>query len=301
MAKPKSPLLSLGATGTIADTITFQKRHGITFARKTPIPQYRRSLAQQYQRWDYEDAIFFWRSLSDAQKQAYATAGSRLHLTAYAYCIRYYLRNLPDLIGRWRLDYITGAIQPDTSKQGNHGIVYGASPTTGLIDGCLSFDGLNDYVDCGTSPSLNLVGAFTLEFLIYPYETGIEKALFTRLASIYGAIQMITSIRITGANHFGYYNPNSGWKSFTTVLASFEQWQHIAYAYDGTNLRVFKDGVPSAPQATAPPTSQPTYYTYLGGPWGLTNYPQAFLDEVHFRNRLLSDAQILNHSQRRYP
>ncbi|GAJ14702.1 unnamed protein product, partial [marine sediment metagenome] len=50
MAKLKKPLLSLGARGTIADTLTFQKRQGIDLVKRKPVPSQPRTLPQMYQR-----------------------------------------------------------------------------------------------------------------------------------------------------------------------------------------------------------------------------------------------------------
>ncbi len=71
MAKPTSPLLSLGARGTIADTLTFQKRGLATIAREKPIPENPRSLAQLAQRQVYRDAISAWHALTAEAKEAW--------------------------------------------------------------------------------------------------------------------------------------------------------------------------------------------------------------------------------------
>ena len=71
MAKPKSPLLSLGARGTIADSLTFQKRGRATIAREKPIPENPRSVAQLAQRQVYRDAISAWRALTAEGKEAW--------------------------------------------------------------------------------------------------------------------------------------------------------------------------------------------------------------------------------------
>ena len=68
----------------------------------------------------------------------------------------------PNLIAHWKLDEGAGTAAND-SAGANNGTVYGAVWTTGRIDGALSFDGVNDYVDCGNNPSLDVgAGPFTL-------------------------------------------------------------------------------------------------------------------------------------------
>ncbi|MBA7591813.1 hypothetical protein ES708_33980 [subsurface metagenome] len=71
MAKPKSPLLSLGARATIGDSLTFQKRGQDTIAREKPIPKDPKSAAQLARRQTYRDAIDAWRALTADEKEAW--------------------------------------------------------------------------------------------------------------------------------------------------------------------------------------------------------------------------------------
>lgn len=101
MAKPKSPLLSLGARGTIADTLTFQKRGRAHFAREKPIPKDPKSPAQLIWRQIYKDAVAAWHALSQEEKEAWR--GVCPGLTAYQCFMRselkYPLPPLPIDIG----------------------------------------------------------------------------------------------------------------------------------------------------------------------------------------------------------
>lgn len=81
MAKPQHPLLSFGARGTIADTLTFQKRGNLTIARTKPIPKDPRSPAQLAQRQLYRDAVAAWHALSPEEQQEWR--GVCPGLTAY--------------------------------------------------------------------------------------------------------------------------------------------------------------------------------------------------------------------------
>ncbi|MBA7553234.1 hypothetical protein ES705_45823 [subsurface metagenome] len=81
MAKPKNPLLSLGARGTIADSLTFQKRGREHFARVKPIPKDPKSPAQLARRQIYRDAVAVWNALTPEEKEAWR--GICPGLTAY--------------------------------------------------------------------------------------------------------------------------------------------------------------------------------------------------------------------------
>jgi subtilisin family serine protease len=54
----------------------------------------------------------------------------------------------PDLVSWWRFDEGQGSIAYDSVGY-NDGTIYGATWTTGQIDGALEFDGVDDYVDVG--------------------------------------------------------------------------------------------------------------------------------------------------------
>ena len=71
MAKPKTPLLSMGARGSIGDTLTFQKRGRLTIARQKPIPTDPQTDLQLAQRQVYRDAVADWNALTPEEKDAY--------------------------------------------------------------------------------------------------------------------------------------------------------------------------------------------------------------------------------------
>ena len=58
----------------------------------------------------------------------------------------------PNLISWWKFDEGVGTIAYDSAGN-NHGTIYGATWTTGQIDGALSFDGVNDYVTVADNES----------------------------------------------------------------------------------------------------------------------------------------------------
>jgi len=158
----RNPLLSLGAKGTLAKTLTFQRIHRTNIVRHKPIPSDPRTLAQIYQRWDYQNFIAYWHTLTASEKQTWKSNASRHHMTGFAYWMRSCLLNLTDIAGRWRLDSIFNSKTPDSSKYLNHATVYGAYSLTGVVDKALYFDGGDDYLDCGDKVWLPVTDSFAL-------------------------------------------------------------------------------------------------------------------------------------------
>jgi len=73
-----------------------------------------------------------------------------------------------DLVGYWKLDDSEYAAS-DFSSYGNDGTIYGTADwTTGEINGALSFDGVENYVDCGNDDILDFSSEnFSISVWIY--------------------------------------------------------------------------------------------------------------------------------------
>jgi len=69
------------------------------------------------------------------------------------------------LIGWWKFDDTEGSTASDSSGNNHTGTLVGNpqwQPSGGKIGGALSFDGVDDYVDCGSDASLNITNAVTI-------------------------------------------------------------------------------------------------------------------------------------------
>lgn len=301
MSKPKSPLLSLGARGTIGDALTFQKRNRGTFVREKPIPAYRYTLPQAYQRWLYEDYAYLWRQQSAATRQEHATAGSRFHLTGFQYWMKYHLTNLPDIVSWWRLDEKAGAVAYDSSKKGHHGTIIGASPTDGIIDGAYYFDGLNDLIAIPPN-SLGVRNNFTILIAFNPSLDAGRQCLLR--AS--GELNFCISLNVHAPNIIEPYAVIGGivHSPFcATPYTSAEDWIEFALTKsDITGVRQFKNGVFHCADATATGDIDTTFTVSRLGAYspGTFDY-KGSIDKVMFLNRVLDDTEILRHSLRRYP
>lgn len=301
MAKTKTPFLSLGSSGTVGGVLTSQKSGGVTILRKTPVPTDPYSLAQAYQRWDYRDNAHLWTLLTDSQKQVYRTAASRYHITGFSLWMREHLKDLPALAGRWHLDEKSGATAHDSSRNTNHGTIFGSLPAAGIIDGAFSFDNIDDYIDCGTDPSLNPRNTLTYEFLFYPLQTYASLTaaagnLVTRNATI-----LLEWLRANGRVAGWARNKNNALTYFSgaTVLSPNTLY-HIAITLNLTFINLFINAVADmAPKAFLGPVfnlpNQPFYIHIPSKPVA------SLMDEVAIHSAELPLATIKRHSERRYP
>jgi hypothetical protein len=112
----------------------------------------------------------------------------------------------------------------------------------------LSFDGVNDYVNCGTDASLNITGPITVEVWLYfttaqlQYKRFVVKEWETSYNLGVGAA---TNSVLFGMAPNG--NINNTLQTGTVLTAG--AWNHVAGTWDGDTLRIFVNGEPMAKKA----------------------------------------------------
>ena len=143
-----------------------------------------------------------------------------------------------DLVGLWRFDGNTD----DSSDYGNHGTVFGGATydDPSPMGQALSFDGLDDYVGCGNDTSLNITNAITIEAWVKPsgFLTNPDHStIATKALAYYFQVDVDGYLRVYqyGTSPTGYHSSNNP--------ISLDVWQHVAYTYDGSNVRMFINGV----------------------------------------------------------
>lgn len=301
MAKPKNPLLSLGASGTIADTLTYQKRGQDTITRKKPIPTYRYTLPQAYQRWLYQDYAYLWTQQTPATKQEYATAGSRFHLTGFQYWMKYNLANLPDIVGRWHLDERSGAIAYDSSNNHNNGTIIGASPTTGLIAGAYYFDDINDTINCGTDPSLDLgVDSFDIECFIKTTDTDQYSYIVSKRSEPRAWV-----LRLSHGKPTLYLKSSAPWQTIQSPTSIADGLWHYLIGRINRDTNQGEVWVDNIKKANADISAHDSWDNpndlHISSFWMGVYFLGATLDQITLYSRNLDSVETLRHSERRYP
>lgn len=301
MAKTKTPFLSLGAKGTVGGVLTSQKRGRATLLRETPVPTDPYSLPQAYQRWLYQDYAYQWTLESETVKQTYRTQASRYHITGFSLWMREHLQDLPDIGGYYKMDDNLGATTKDSSRNGLDAIVIGASPAAGLIDGCFSFDGLNDTLNCGNSMLLNPISEISLEIFAYFTDLGTNRTLISRFDV---GVNLPYILERTVANKMQFIlgpAPNRWCTTITNIEK--DRWYHILATSDGRYSKIYLDGLldKTTDFLTYRDMQQSAINTYIASLDNNFQFMQGFLDHGFIYKRELDDVEALRHSQRRYP
>ncbi len=194
--------------------------------------------------------------------------------------------------GLWHFDEDSGTTVTDSSGNGNTGTYYGETFNDGTlkngpqwVDGkfgkALSFDGVDDYVDCGNDSSLNLDNEVTVEAWIKPIAVPSSgEGLASKADLSYGLTYY--------GNGQVYFYTYSGSHFSTTSLPTGE-WSHVVGTYDGTTRRLYVNGV-LKDEDNDPGLSLSSSAKFKIGYY--SGYFNGLIDEVRIYNRALSEAEI---------
>jgi len=196
------------------------------------------------------------------------------------------------LVGWWRFDEGAGTIAEDSSGYGNDGTIYGATWVDGKYGKALSFDGTDDYVDCGNAASLSPTNEETVIMWVKP-SAGYGE-LYPRLIAHDDYVRLYVYIdSATGRLHIHFYT-SGGIAGVTSSLSlGIDTWTHVAFLYDGDYMKLYLNGVLYATSAKVSGTINSAGTNLaIGNNLGKTRSFKGVIDEVRVYNRALSAAEI---------
>ncbi len=193
----------------------------------------------------------------------------------------------------------SGATVVDASGKGNHGMISGTtqtSRTSGKFDNALTFGGTK-YLTVPNSSSLDIGGTgLALSFFAKITNTGSDQVLIDKPwnATSFPAPYYQYGVEFTASSQMFtlYLGDTSGSSKTYNMSAPLGVWTHIAFTYDGANVKGYVDGVL---KFTTPGTFS---IQAKGNPLriGLDhigNQPtNGSLDEIRIYNRALSATEI---------
>ncbi len=172
-----------------------------------------------------------------------------------------------------------GAVLQDQSGQGNDGQIHGAKWVKSGQGYALLFDGKTDYVDCGNGATLDITGPITIQAWIHP-KLGNKPD-----AGILG--KSYDSYILT----YHKYNPhfylcNTG--NNVACPAGMDYWSHIAATFDGTTMRIYRNGQEIEFQESAYKQITHGKNFMIGCHASHTNFFSGIIDTMRVHNRALS-------------
>jgi len=207
-------------------------------------------------------------------------------------------------VGYWKFDEGSGQIAFDSSGYQNNCTLHGPTWTTGKIGNALSFDGVDDYVNCGNNTSLNVPDDYTIEMWIYnKTATNLYPTLFNRgfQSKTNGFFWYYTSGSPNNTDIKYQWSDGSNYhmEIFTNALPK-DTWTHAVFVFTNADkaLKLYTNGSQFSTTRIltgALPVNSGTLYL---GCYGSSSYFfSGLIDEVRIYNRALSADEILQHYQ----
>ncbi len=196
--------------------------------------------------------------------------------------------------GVWAFDEMSGSSTQDLSANNNTGWLQGPAWCAGVNGGALNFDGLNDYVTCGTDSTLDITGSLTIAAWISPRTMGGSGygRIVDKGTSSTGFTLFLD--KSSGTIAYAIYGgkvvrPRSG-------SVQLNIWQHVVVTYDNSThiLDFYIDGaMVDSVSYTTPPLSAAASPLIIG----MRSYDssRAFdgcIDDVHVYDKPLTASEI---------
>jgi hypothetical protein len=144
---------------------------------------------------------------------------------------------LEGLVARWTFDQVAGNTARDTAGK-HHATIYGPKRVNQGRGYALSFDGTDDYVDCGNSKSLGIGGPVSIEAWIKPTRKGHgEACLFGESLGSY----LITYYDTEICNWY-----IAGGDNGINAPVELNGWNHLVATFDGTKTYIWINGQQAA-------------------------------------------------------
>ncbi|MDD4924653.1 MAG: LamG domain-containing protein [Dehalococcoidales bacterium] len=215
------------------------------------------------------------------------------------------------LVGYWDFEERSGTTAYDSSDYANTGTltlgpswVSGVKPLAGGAEGgsALSFDGTNDYVDCGNGTSLGGMTQMSIEYWVKPpayngtnsyilyhgyWDTGYGTLIYRHDTS--NKIKHCFRNTAASAQCFdATYTPN--------------EWTHMVMSWDGNQMFLYKNAVYQG-DSTGPAggTITPQVNLKFGRYTAALGHFDGLIDEVHIYNRALSAEEVRYHYNKEGP
>ena len=199
----------------------------------------------------------------------------------------------PDYAGCWHLDETNGTAAADSSGNGNNGTVNGAAwNPQGKVNGCLSFNGVNNYVQVNRDVSDD----FSIAFWVQTMATGGTGTWRQGAGLVDGSVGAGASDFGTAlaGNQFAFGAGNPDTTLFSTTAINDGAWHYcVATRVQSTGaMQLYVDG--SLQASGAGPTTSLTAPAYLrfGGMQSGGGFLNGRLDEIKIYNRALGNLEI---------
>lgn len=138
------------------------------------------------------------------------------------------------LVAHWTFDENSGNTAADSIGNNDGTLVNGPAWTTGIINGAIDFDGVNDYIYCGDILDNETQNAFTIGAWIKLGEGALQKShnyVFWK-----GDDRPGIFIRSDGMVVFSHWDQPPDNAIHSTHVLEEEKWYYLAYVFNGSEF-----------------------------------------------------------------
>ena len=213
---------------------------------------------------------------------------------------------LSNLVGQWHFDEGTGIIAYDSSGNYNDGTINGATYDPDQWGGqALSFDGVDDYVDCGATVDNSITTGITLEAWIKPafkQNGGIISNDITYSSKKGYDFFLWIAGSSYGRLYIDFGNGSALGRTWWDIPSSdwYNQWHHVAATWDDITITLYADGSKVAEVEYSGSYCDPGKNTFIGAINYSTPayyYFDRLIDEVRIYDCALSPDTIADHAE----
>ncbi|NDP26323.1 MAG: choice-of-anchor D domain-containing protein [Flavobacterium sp.] len=176
-------------------------------------------------------------------------------------------------------------LETEFDFSGTKYITFGYAPEKTFIR-CISFDGINDYLDAGKV--LNLNTSFTVSSWIKRNNT--NRTILSKRNSTF-TIGYDLSINTAGKAEMSWMNGTKQTITSSVVIPA-GIWHNIAVSYDGTTAKLYIDGVLDVSKAMSTVPSNTQSFLIAAANGDALSFFQGGIDEVRVWNVALTDKQL---------
>jgi hypothetical protein len=205
------------------------------------------------------------------------------------------------LVLHWKLDETSGATAQDASGNGNPGTLSPDGPvwTAGNLGGALDFNGAGDYVSRASTTSINTLGSrMTVALWLYKRANAPDygSIIGRRKGASYEDL-WILFYNNSASDEYSFGVSTSSGAAYLNGPAStgdHNRWVHLAAVYDGSTIRLYRDGVEIASRGHTGTVLTEATPVFLGaGDNGtVSEYVNAIVDDVRLYNRALPASEV---------
>ncbi|MBI4027760.1 MAG: LamG domain-containing protein [Verrucomicrobia bacterium] len=195
-----------------------------------------------------------------------------------------------DLLVHYRFDEGSGDLAKDQSGNNQDATIHGAEFVR-LKKGCaMKFNGVDDFVDCGKSPDLEITDVISVEAWVNPERADADAGEGLIVAK--GAQDAYALTYYHADGRVWWYI--SGGDNACAASVPVDQWSHLVGTFDGRELKLYVNGELKNSKSSKYPTIQTRTDLNLS----IGRHPfRGMIDEARVYHRALTPEDVQKHYQ----